>query len=129
MTKQQEQQAYAAMVERLNTPEQKQAIKQAVVELDGDGHSILDPQFFLTKGIDGELLMRLTQTFESSKEDPKWEITKDGKRIEELEGIWSLTFLTTVARAYDVKYASAFGRGTQARLITRALLEGPLKEI
>jgi hypothetical protein len=84
------------------------------------GHNILKPEAIIVAGIPESVVTCLTRTF-SSGESPKESLFVDGRRIEPLEGIWGLDALRFFAGAFDVAYAEAFGRGTEAARIRAAL--------
>jgi hypothetical protein len=74
------------------------------------GHNILKPEAIIVAGIPESVVTCVTRTF-SSGESPK----------ESLEGIWGLAAIRFFAGAFDVAYAEAFGRGTEAARIRAAL--------
>jgi hypothetical protein len=87
----------------------------------GDGWTIWLPSKFTDMGFDLKDLP--VQTFRSDNSDPKLTITKDGKIVNKLTGIYNLSFLYKLAASVgaDTKIA-AFGRGTQARTLTERIL-------
>lgn len=96
------------------------AIDEGII--DGDGHSIYPPDFYLEQGFDCE---HLTTEFKSDISSPKTTIFKDGVPQEKMKGIWALDFHYWVASqcglARGVDYAEQYGRGSQARAIAGAL--------
>lgn len=123
MTKQQKDvQAYQAMVTRLQTLPQRQALKQAVEDIGGDGWSILKPEFFLDKGIDAELVERLTYTHKSDGSPKGTIFNEQGQALLHLKGIHTLSFLDALGRVFGVS-SSKMGRGFQARELSEGLLK------
>ena len=102
----------------------KQQVVNAIDEglIDGDGHSIMDAQYYLGHGFDCE---NLITEFESDTSSGKTTIFKDGEIQEKVKGIWSLDFHYWVAGqcglARGVDYAAQYGRGSQAQAIASAL--------
>ena len=102
----------------------KQIVNNAIDEglIDGDGHSIMDAQYYLEHGFDCE---HLATEFESDTSSPKTTIFKNGVPQEKVTGIYALDFHYWVAgqcglargRDYDDK----IGRGSQAQAIASAL--------
>ena len=102
----------------------KQQVNNAIDEglINGDGHSIYPPEFYVGQGFDCE---HLTTEFESDTSSPKTTIYKDGVPQEKVRGIYALDFHYWVAgqcglvcgEDYDEKY----GRGSQAQAIATAL--------
>ncbi len=102
--------------------------KQQVIDainndvINGDGHSIYPPEFYVEQGFDCE---HLATEFESDTSSPKTTIFKDGEIQEKVKGIWALDFHYWVAGqcglARGVDYAEQYGRGSQARAIATAL--------
>ena len=104
----------------------KQMVNNAIDEglIDGDGHSIMDAQYYLEHGFDCE---HLATEFESDTSSPKTTIFKDGEIQEKVKGIWALDFHYWVAGqcglARGVDYAEKYGRGSQAQAIATALVK------
>ena len=88
--------------------------------LDGDGHSIMAPEFYTRLGIPAEFIKPLDRKFASDTRDHKTTIYKDGK-IVDCEGVYNLTFLARVCRAMNIETAGSWGRGTQARIYCEAI--------
>jgi hypothetical protein len=93
--------------------------------LDGDGHSILAPDYYTELGVPPLFLKGLEKTIKSNFRDHKQTIYKDGEALKSVKGIWNLDFLYKVASALDVEHEamSKYGRGSQARVICTALRE------
>ncbi len=102
--------------------------KQQVIDainndvIDGDGHSIMDPAFYIDAGFDCESLIT---EFESDTSSPKTTIFKNGVPQEKVKGIWALDFHYWVASQCGLvcgeDYADKYGRGSQAQAIAGAL--------
>ena len=84
------------------------------------GHGILDPQRLIAAGLDRRIVEHYTDTLRSDG-SPKGSIFVDGKPVDELRGVYSLTLLEGIARARGVAYPASLGRGSQARAIKSAL--------
>ena len=92
--------------------------------LDGDGHSIVAPEYFIDRGFAPEDIKKLEHSHQSGS--GKHQIYQNGDMftgtpVKELKGVYTLDFHYWVANAVGVEYDSCFGRGTQARIITSAL--------
>ena len=104
----------------------KQMVINAIDEglIDGDGHSIMDAQYYLEHGFDCD---NLITEFESDTSSGKTTIFKDGEVQEKVKGIWALDFHYWVAGqcglARGVDYAEKYGRGSQAQAIAGALVK------
>ena len=102
----------------------KQQVVTAIDEglINGDGHSIMDAQYYLEHGFDCESLVT---EFESDTSSGKTTIFKDGEIQDKVKGIWSLDFHYWVAGecglARGVDYDEKNGRGFQAQVIATAL--------
>jgi len=74
-----------------------------------------------------EWVKPLLRTYKSDG-TPKGSITSDsGKSVKAIEGVYSLDLLRAVGDALGVTWQEAFGRGTEARRITAAILEAITK--
>ena len=94
--------------------------------LDGDGHTILDPKYYIERGFDPEDIQKLEVTHQSG--DGKYQIYSEGDMftgtpVVEMKGVYSLSFHRWVAYEVGIEYRECFGRGTQARIIRDALQE------
>ena len=102
----------------------KQQVNNAIDEglINGDGHSIYPPEFYVGQGFDCE---HLTTEFESDTSSPKTTIYKDGVPQEKMKGIWALDFHYWVAGqcglARGVDYAEKYVLGSQAQAIANDL--------
>ena len=102
----------------------KQQVVNAIDEglINGDGHSIYPPDFYVGQGFDCE---HLTTEFESDTSSPKTTIFKNGVPQEKVTGIYALDFHYWVAGqcglASGVDYDEKYGRGSQAQAIASAL--------
>ena len=85
-----------------------------------DGHTIFKPQAFLNAGLPDEIVDHFTRRHNSGSL-PKTTIYVAGRPVEELTGVYGLDLLRFLAYSLDVEYASALGRGTEARHIKAAL--------
>tara|TARA_R100000008_G_C3553693_1_gene151950 strand:+ start:566 stop:913 length:348 start_codon:yes stop_codon:yes gene_type:complete len=102
--------------------------KQQVIDainndvINGDGHSIYPPEFYVEQGFDCE---HLATEFESDLSNPKYTIFKNGVPQEKMKGIWALDFHYWVASQCGLvrgeDYADKYGRGSQAQAIAGAL--------
>lgn len=96
--------------------------------IDGDGHSIVAPQYFVERGFDEGDMQGLEITHESGS--GKHQIYQDGDQfsgtpVTELRGIWCLSFHYWIADQCGLTsddYGSYGGRGSQAQAIRRALV-------
>lgn len=98
----------------------KEQIKKAIDDeiIYGDGHTIMAPEYY--EGFD---VSSLIQTYESDLSSGKSTIFKDGEVVNEVEGVYNLTFLYHIAGNVGVQYRSCMGRGSQARAIVDSLKE------
>mgnify|MGYP000105373206 CR=1 FL=1 len=98
----------------------KEQIKKAIDDeiIYGDGHTIMAPDYY--EGFD---VSSLIQVYKSDTRSGKSTIFKDGEVVEEVEGVYNLSFLYHVATMAGVRYRDCMGRGTQARIIVDALKE------
>ena len=88
--------------------------------IDGDGHSLVSPDFFVKRGFDPDDIQKLVQRHYSGS--GKYQIyDHDGKAVEHMDAVYCLDFHYWVARTVGVEFMEAFGRGTQARHIRTAL--------
>jgi len=85
-----------------------------------DGHTIFKPQAFLDAGLPSEIVDHFTRRHNSDGL-PKTTIYVAGQPVEELTGVYGLHLLRFLANALGVEYASALGRGTEARHIQAVL--------
>jgi len=99
------------------------ALKANPELLDGDGHSIMAPQYYIELGIPYDLLDGLDHNYKSGN-DYKSAIFKNGQELKTCKGIYNLSFLYRLASFLDVKdYPSQWGRGSQAQVICSAIRE------
>ena len=89
--------------------------------IDGDGHGIVSPAYYVTRGFPLALVKHLEYEIESG--DGKYAITRTDGTVGNIVGISSLSFHYWLARSLGVDYVEAFGRGTQARNIRDAINE------
>ena len=92
--------------------------------IDGDGHTIMDPQYYIVRGFDPEDIQKLEVTHQSGA--GKFQIYSEGDMftgtpVDELKGVYSLSFHRWVAHEVGIEYREWFGRGTQARIIRDTL--------
>jgi hypothetical protein len=90
----------------------------------GDGHTIFLPSFYSPFFSEDELREAgLVMTYASDYSSPKSTIFDDkGTPLEELTGVYNLTFLEWLAEALDVTdYRICMGRGSQAQAIVEAI--------
>lgn len=113
---------YQAMCERLQTPSQREAIRKAVEDIGGDGHSIMRAEFFSDRGIDDEFVQRMSHTY-SSDGSYKGSIWNDrGEMLAQSTGVYTLDFLRACHRIFKTPGSSKMGRGFAARELTEQLL-------
>lgn len=91
--------------------------------LDGDGHSIMLPSFYVDLGWPEEFIASLVTVYKSDTSSIKSTIfDHDGNILESLEGIDSLSFHREIAWMFDCDAdARISGRGSQARDIVHKL--------
>ena len=91
--------------------------------IDGDGHSIVSPDFFIERGFDRKDMESISSVLESG-DDYKSQIFQNGEAVKPLEGIGCLHFHYWVASQVGVTNFQEYGgRGSQARAIAQALKE------
>ena len=84
----------------------------------GDGHTIFPPSEY--EGFDISDLI----TTHKSDGTPKGTIfAYDGSIMEEVKGVYNLTFLYRLASDLGLEYRSCMGRGSQARAIVDSIKE------
>jgi hypothetical protein len=93
--------------------------------LDGDGHSILGPDYYTKLGVPAEFLEGLEQTIKSDFSDHKTTIYVKGEPVKSVAGIWNLDFLYRLASTLCVNHQghTKHGRGSQAQVICSAIRE------
>lgn len=93
----------------------------------GDGHTIFDPNFYAPYFSEDELRKAgLLITLKSDYSSPKSTIfdNKTGEAVDEMTGIYNLSFLEWLAvRVGVTDYRICNGRGSQAQAIVDALYE------
>ena len=87
--------------------------------IDGDGHGIVSPDYYVQRGFPLALVKPLEYEIESGS--GKYAITRPDGTVGNVTGISTLSFHYWVARSLGVDYVDAFGRGTQARNIRDAI--------
>lgn len=90
-----------------------------------DGHSIFKPETLEAKGLDYEIIAKMTRTFKSDTSGPKTTIfNREGVVLDETCGVYGLDMLAEIA-AYigaDTKHArSLLGRGFRAEAFKTAI--------
>jgi|13_taG_2_1085334.scaffolds.fasta_scaffold91525_2 hypothetical protein len=100
----------------------KELVREAVADeiILGDGHSIMNPDFY-GKHFDVE---HLVHTFKSDFSDHKSTLFVNGEPVEELKGIYNLVFVEWLAGQIGLTwrdYGSYGGRGFQAQAIVRTI--------
>mgnify|MGYP003629286083 FL=1 len=92
--------------------------------IDGDGHTIMNKEFFIEKcGIE-DLPKRLIVKHKSNPKEHKETIYVDGQPVTHLEGVYCLSFHYWIAGACGVTNFETYnGRGTQARAIAFAMYQ------
>jgi len=102
-------------------PITKELVKQALEDetIFGDGHMILSPEAYHPH-FD---VSHIEETFKSDFSDHKSTLFVDGQPVEELKGVYNLTFLYWLANEIKVDHSGGdyMGRGFQARAIVRAI--------
>lgn len=83
----------------------------------GDGWTIWDPSLFTDMGFDiSDLPVR---EYKSDTRDPKSTITKNGKVVKRLTGVYGLSLLRKLAMAVGASTDTGMmGRGSEARALT-----------
>ena len=91
--------------------------------IDGDGHSIVAPEYFIERGFDLPKSLETTQWSGPGK----YQIYDGlGKPVDKVVGVWTLDFHYWVAGECGLTsddYGSYGGRGFQAQAIARALIK------
>ena len=87
--------------------------------IDGDGHGIVSPDYYVERGFPLALVKPLEYEIESGS--GKYAITRPDGTVGNVTGISTLSVHYWVARSLGVDYVDAFGRGTQARNIRDAI--------
>jgi len=92
--------------------------------IDGDGHSIVAPEYFIERGFDSKDIQKLEMTHQSGS--GKHQIYEHGDMftgspVTELKRVYCLDFHYWVASQVGIEYPQAYGRGTQARHIVASL--------
>jgi len=106
-------------IERFNDT-MKPAIASLLETIGNDGHTIWKPS--ILKGFSEGIQSRFIKKQVSNKKDYKSTIIdKNGKVIEECEGIYGLSLLGTICNDLGLDYESKIGRGFQARCYTESI--------
>ena len=100
------------------------ALKENINELDGDGHSILDPEFYITKvKLPSEFVFRYSDKHYSDFRDYKSTITNTKFGVcDYIFGVYNLSMLEALCRVvgWDKElretYSNMSGRGFMARV-------------
>ena len=96
--------------------------------IDGDGHTIVAPSYYIERGFDIPERLEQTQVSGSGKYQL---FDSDGNAVGEVTGVWCLDFHYWVAKECGLTsedYGSYGGRGFQAQAIARALKEWAASE-
>lgn len=112
--------AIAAVVAWVNDPKNEQAIRDALAVCDGDGHSIVLPEAFPSL-VGSGIIERLTMTFESDG-TLKGSITKDGRPVDKVEGIYTLHVQESIRDWLGLPSSGMNGRGFRARAATSTII-------
>lgn len=90
-----------------------------------DGHSIFKPEALVAKGLNAEVVKKMTRSFKSDTRDHKTTIFgRDGAVIDETAGVYGLDMLAEIAGQIgaDTKHArSLMGRGFRAEAFKTAI--------
>ena len=102
----------------------KEAISKYMAKWGGDGHTIIDPQSLIDMGFTFDFVKSNCSTHEST--GGKGNIFTDKGLVKELEGVYSLNFIESIAR--DVKADTSIadtktGRGFRAQELAKAITE------
>jgi hypothetical protein len=106
------------------------AVRKFVEEAGGDGHTIFLPSFFVKMGFEESFVLKHTRQYESDG-STKGSISKDGKILENVHGVYGLFFAYAVAAdigADPTEAHSKMGRGSQAGELAVAI-SNKLKEL
>ena len=98
----------------------------ALSMVDGDGHTLYNPEYLIKKGYPVDFVRNITERHESDYSSGKSTIfDKDGKPIDTLLAVAALTFHYAVASQLNLEggkdYELYNGRGWQARAIAEAI--------
>ena len=102
------------------TEADKKIIKKLVKKIGHDGHTIWKSSVLKNAGA-GAFIGRFEETITSSKTDPKFAITHNGKLVKKLTGVHGLRVLMAICDDLNLKFDDKFGRGSQARACTSAI--------
>lgn len=93
--------------------------------IDGDGHSINDPAFYIELGWPEDFIAGSTVVHESDRSSYKGSIfDANGNFLDRLEGVDSLSFHRRIGALFGINApAHISGRGSQARSIAGQLRE------
>jgi hypothetical protein len=94
--------------------------------VDGDGHTLYNPEYLIKKGYPVDFVRNITERHESDYSSGKSTIfDKDGKPVDTLLAVAALTFHYAVASQLNLEggkdYELYNGRGFQARAIAEAI--------
>ena len=87
-----------------------------------DGHTIWSSQQLLEKGVDAAVVVKFTDKYESDRSSVKSTIFVNNVPVSELDGVYGLTVLWSLADYYNVS-SDKNGRGFQAQELTTKILE------
>ena len=102
------------------TQADKTIIKKLVKKIGNDGHTIWKSSVLKQAGAEA-FIKRFEEVIVSSKTDPKFQVTHNGKLVEKLTGVHGLDVLLGICRDLDLKFEDKFGRGSQACACTSAI--------
>ena len=103
----------------------KTQILDAVKIIHGDGHTLFDPNSFITKAMwPKELVDQFTEVHESNPKDFKETIfLPNGKIANQMKAVYGLRLLRRISEAIGSPLSDARGRGWEARELTENIIK------
>lgn len=86
----------------------------------GDGHTIWTARYLAEEGVNHAIISAFSSHYKSNKRDFKQTITVNGLVVDEMEGIYGLTVLWSLANHHGVE-SDKMGRGSQAQELTQKI--------
>jgi NurA-like 5'-3' nuclease len=93
-----------------------EVLKKSFQDLEADGHTIMDPQFFIELGFDKEFVDTITDRIESGDDYKSTIFDNDGNPVEYMDGVHYLNFWSHLCKLVSPDfYTDKMGRGFRAR--------------
>lgn len=102
----------------------KNTLEAALKIIDGDGHTLFDPEAFRNAGMPEYIVDYFTAVHATDLSSPQGVMfDSKGNLVPYIEGIYGLEMLRSMASSLGAKASSALGRGFEARELTKNIEE------